>query len=277
MSLQLSKLLQNSSSLPFASLTNLVDLSSTAGEMFLVAPQDIRSEVYVFDTRGEEEVSLESDITDNWVEDNTVAQDHIGLKPRTITLSGYVGELTNKPAFENEYLSKAQNALSGAAPFIPQLTASAQYIFNQAQEMYGVYEKANESAGRLENFIKNTPVPEEATNQQKVFGKFEQIWEARRLVTVYTPFGAFNNMAIQSIKARQEEESSYISSFSVTFKQIRTVNTIFTYQNTQKQRAARAAMTLAETKDKGVQKPIVSTADTFYQKLTGAAPNKPSR
>ena len=274
MSLQLSKLLQNPSSLPFASLTNLVDLSSTAGEMFLVAPEDIKSEVYIFDTRGEEETTLQSDITDNWAEDNTSIQDHIGLKPRTITLTGYVGELTNKPAFQSKTLQRAENTLQGLAPFTPQLTSSALYAVNRAQEVYGIYQKANETVGRLEDFLSQIPVPD-VTNQQKIFGKFEQLWEGRRLVTVYTPFGAFNNMAIQSIKARQEEDSSYISSFSVTFKQIRTVNTIYTYQNTQKQRLARAAMTLANQKDKGVQKPASSSLDSIYQKATGATPNRP--
>lgn len=266
MSLQLDKLLQNSKAEPFNSLVNLVDLSSTAGELFLVAPEDIRSEVYVFDTRGEEEVSLESDITDNYVEDNTSAQDHIGLKPRTITLTGYVGELTNKVKPEEKLAAAIENKLSGVSAFLPDLTVTAQYIMNRAKEIYGIYEKANRTVDRLEDMLQGVPVPEEVSNQQKIFGKFEQIWEARRLVTVYTPFGAFNNMAIQSLQARQDEDSAYISSFSVTFKQIRKVNTIFTYQNQDKQKSALAAMTLAEEKDKGVQKPSVSTLKTMTDK-----------
>lgn len=259
MSLLLDKLLQNSKALPFNSLTNLVDLSSTAGELFLVAPEDIRSEVYVFDTRGEEEVNLESEITDNWVEDNTSAQDHIGLKPMVITLSGYVGELSNKVKPEEKAQARVENMLSGLSAFVPELTTSAQYVMNRAKEVYGIYEKANRTVDRLEDFMEGIPVPEEVSNQQKVYGKLEQIWSNRRLVTVYTPFGAFNNMAIQSLNAKQDEDSAFISSFSVTFKQIRRVETIMSYQDFQKQRAGRAAMTLAEQKDKGVQKPASST------------------
>ena len=93
MALQLQKLLNNPMAQPLNSLSNLVDLASTAGGMYVVAPEDIKSEVYLFDTRGEEEATLESDITDNWVEANYTIQDHIGLKPMVITLSGYVGEL----------------------------------------------------------------------------------------------------------------------------------------------------------------------------------------
>ena len=54
MALELQRILNNSYANPFNSLVDLVDLASTAGEMYLVAPEDIRSEVYIFATRGEE-------------------------------------------------------------------------------------------------------------------------------------------------------------------------------------------------------------------------------
>lgn len=267
MSLDLSKLLQNSKAAPFNSLTNWVDLSSTAGELFLVAPQDITSEVYIFDTRGEEEVNLESEITDNYVEDNTTVQDHIGLRPRTITLSGYVGELSTKNRAGEKITSFLEPKLAGASFFAPVLTAQAEYIMNRAQEVYGIYEKANETVDRLEDMLMQVPVPD-VSNQQKAFGRFQELWATRRLATVYTPFGAFNNMAIQSLTARQEEDTTYISSFSVTFKQIRKVETIFAYKNTAKQKAGRAAASMAEEKDKGIQKPSSkSGAKQLYEMI----------
>ena len=91
MALQLDKILDNPYALKLNSLTNLVDLASTSGEMFLVAPQNLENETYLFDTRSDEELNLDSDITDHWVEANYTIQDHIGLKPMQITLSGYVG------------------------------------------------------------------------------------------------------------------------------------------------------------------------------------------
>lgn len=255
MALQLDKLLNNPSAKPFNSLTNLVDLASTAGQMFVVAPENIESEVYLFDTRGEEEATLESEITDNWVEDNTTMQDHIGLKPITITLSGYVGELTNKAPKEfPRELERVTNVLSGLSPFAPELTTQTQYIMNRAEEVYGIYQKANQTVGRLEEMLGLIDVPKEVPNQQVVFDKFYQLWETRTLSTVYTPFGVFDNMAILSLNARQEEESSYISEFRVTFKKVRISGVVQTYTDTEK--VKQAEITLNKQVDKGIKKPV---------------------
>lgn len=268
MALELQRILNNSYASPFNSLTNLVDLASTAGEMYLVAPEDIKSEVYVFDTRGEESASLESDITDNWVEDNTTMQDHIGLKPMTITLRGYVGELTNKvdpdlQQIEEKYRNlspKLPNlSISALNPFLPQLTTQAQYIVNRAEEVYGIYKKANRTIDRLEDRMAGVVEPD-VSNQQKVWGRFYDIWKKRSLVTVYTPFGAYNSMAILSLNARQEEDSAYISEFSVTFKEIRIAKKISTYSDPEKEKSAKAAMTMAKQQDKGVKKPSDNTS-----------------
>lgn len=256
MALDLTKILDNPEAQPYNSLVNLVDLASTAGEMYLVAPENIRSEVYIFDTRGEEEANLESDITDNWIEDNTTMQDHIGLKPMTITLRGYVGELKNELPKELSFLDVGiPEKLYSLSPFVPKLTTQAQYILNRAEEVYGVYKKANRTISRLEDRLDNVSVPDQVTNQQAIFGKFYDIWKKRSLVTVYTPFGVFNNMAILSLNGRQDESSAFISEFSVTFKQIRIANKILTYEDTKKQKDTRAAMTLAQQLDKGIKKP----------------------
>ena len=270
MALQLQKLLNNPMAQPLNSLSNLVDLASTAGGMYVVAPEDIKSEVYLFDTRGEEEATLESDITDNWVEANYTIQDHIGLKPMVITLSGYVGELTNKLPKELEDLQKADipSKLSAVSPFMPELTTQTQYIMNRTQELYGIYEKANKTVSRIEETLKGIAVPQGVNNQQAIFDKFYQNWQKRRLNTVYTPFGVFDNMAIMSLHARQDEDSSYISEFRVTFKQIRIADQITTYVDEEKKKEAIAAMTLSTQKDKGVKKPlqsvIIGTGEKAY-------------
>lgn len=261
MALQLQKLLNNPAAQPFNSLANLVDLASTAGGMYVVAPQNIESEVYLFDTRGEEEATIESDITDNWIETNTTMQDHIGLKPMIITLSGYVGELTNKLPKELENLQKAKvsSKLSALSPFVPELTTQTQYILNRTQELYGIYEKANKTVSRIEEKLRGIDVPQGVNNQQAVFDKFYQLWEKRSLVTVYTPFGVFDNMAIMSLHARQDEETAYISEFRVSFKKIRIAGLMTTYTDEKKQREAIAAMTLSNQIDKGIKKPLEST------------------
>lgn len=255
MSLDLSKILDNPYALKLNSLTNLVDLASTSGEMFLVAPENLKDETYLFDTRSDEEITLESDITDNWVEANYTIQDHIGLKPMQITLSGYVGELSNKPDNEVEKVNNALTApINSLSPFAPAITTQAQYIFNRATEVYGIYEKANETVGRIEDVIKGIPVPKEVSKQQQAFGKFYEIWVTRQLCTIYTPFGAYNSMAIQRIQAKQSEESASYSDFSITFKQIRIADKIAVYKDTKKSKG-RTAQSLSKQVDKGTKKP----------------------
>lgn len=260
MALDLGKILDNPYAFKLNSLTNLVDLASTSGEMFLVAPEKLEKETYIFDTRGDEEITLESDITDNWVENNSTMQDHIGLKPITITLSGYVGELKNTPRTEEQAVYETSSSLmSAATPFLPKLTTQAQYIFNRAQEVYDIYKKANRTERRIEDTLKKIPVLDEASKQQQAFGKFYEMWATRHLSTVYTPFGAYESMAIEKIHAKQAEDSAYISEFSVTFKQVRIAKSIYVNKNTEKF-AGRAQQTLSQEVDKGVNKPKTAFA-----------------
>lgn len=263
MALELQRILNNPSAQPFNSLTNLVDLASASVNMYIVAPVDIKGEVYLFDTRGEEEANLESDITDNWIEENSTMQDHIGLKPIVITLRGYVGELTNKPnpdlaKLEEQYKNTSDKlpnlTLAPLNPFLPTLTTQAQYIVNRAEEAYGIYKKANQTVERLDEKMASIPVVN-STHQQEVFEKFRVMWQKRSLSTVFTPFGFYPDMAILSLNARQSEDTRYITEFTVTLKQIRIADEISTYTDEEKEKAYLANMTMSKQKDKGIKKP----------------------
>ena len=129
-------------------------------------------------------------------------------------------------------------------------------MFNSAQETYEIYNKANRSVDRIENALAEIPVPEEASKQQQAFGKFYEMWKTRQLSTVYTPFGAYNSMAIEKVTAKQSEDGVYISEFSVTFKKVRIAKAIYTT----KKQAGRASKTLSKEVDKGVKKPQDRTA-----------------
>lgn len=254
----LNKILDNPYAVKVSSLSNLVDLASTAGEMYLVAPEEIESEVYIFDTRSDESVELQSDITDNWVEDNTTRQDHIALKPIQFTLTGYVGELTNKLPTEFSELQKYDipAKTSSLSPFLPNLTTQAQYVFNRTEELYKIYEKANRTASRLDQWFRDgqtLPVPITATKQAQVFAKFYELWATRQLVSVYTPFGVYNSMAILSVHATQEEETKSISKFEVTFKEVRAAGMLIDTED-EKKFAGRTAAQMSKQVDKGTSK-----------------------
>lgn len=269
MSLSLSKLLDNPYTAKINSIANTVDLAASVANSFtayLVSPDSQDSETYLFDTRTEDEVSLESDITDHWVESNSAMQDHIALKPLTITLSGYIGELNNKPPHGMEHLANAAAPMESLGAFAPSLSSSGIAALNRVQSLYSTFQKANETAGRIEDIIRKTPVQEEASSQAKAFIRFKELWQGRRPSTVFTPFGVFENMYIQGIKARQGAEGRSYSEFTITFKQVCMANSIYNRKD-RKRIFGRAGHSLAETADKGTKKPPESTLLKATQKL----------
>jgi hypothetical protein len=64
--------------------------------------------------------------------------------------------------------------------------------------------------------------PPNQTKQARAFAYFYQLQKARQLCTVETPWGIFNDMAILTVRATQDDESKFRSTFAITFKRIRT-------------------------------------------------------
>jgi cystathionine beta-lyase family protein involved in aluminum resistance len=60
-----------------------------------------------------------------------------------------------------------------------------------------------------------------STEQARAYSEIEKLWKNRTLFWVATPYGQFNNMAIESLTATQGENSNSISDFSITFKQVK--------------------------------------------------------
>ena len=89
----------------FKSNFDLIQALSTLQDLALVRPNNPPEGIsgFLFDIVGDESISLESDITDNFVENNMAIQDQIALRPEIVTVHGLVAELTNanqpKPVF----------------------------------------------------------------------------------------------------------------------------------------------------------------------------------
>lgn len=179
---------------------------------------------FIFDIYGDETVNLTSEITDHTIEDNSQIQDHITLKPKKITLRGYVGEVVyrNTNLF-TDTAQKLNKKLSILDVFAPTLASQAQQtittIANKANMFVDtVKEAVNANAGAW-YFIEGSPLFQ--TKQEQAFQYFSKLWESKVLVSVQTPFEFFNNMAIESVVALQREDSQHISDFSITLKQIK--------------------------------------------------------
>jgi hypothetical protein len=179
---------------------------------------------FIFDIIATEEFSLDSDITDHYTENNSAIQDHIALRPEKFMLSGYVGELTNNfTNFLLNILTEAQSfgTVLGLAPQfsiqatqvynqIAAVTSSVAAVVNQAQNIYSLF----------------TGVSTTANKQQNAFQYFYNLWLSRQLCEVETPWGILQNMAIENVRVKQDENTRIISDFTVTFKAIRFANTL---------------------------------------------------
>ena len=209
----------------YAALSTLVMRDS---QVVLVRPNNPPHGIagFLLDVVEDDGSDLESDITDHYVEDNTAIQDHIALRPETITVTGKVAELV-KAAPTARPVAVVPNTLPNVPELTPVLTDAAQAKqdasvasiteadagVSSSQSLYGYYESlSRQQPGQ--------------TKQSYVYGYFYQLWKGRQLFSVETPWGIFENMAIQSMNAKQGPESRSVSEFSITFKKIRTASSI---------------------------------------------------
>lgn len=176
----------------------------------------------LFNYEGEQTVSLTSDVTDHFVEDNSAINDQISLKPVMISTQGYIGELTDIAPYGLETAKSLVNKLTILSGLTPQISISAQIAYNTAKQIYDVA-----------NQIKNTSLAIKQPNklqtkQQIAFNKFFDYWSSRTLFTVQTPWRIFSDCVIVNLRAVQTGDSTEVTDFEVTFKPLRFATTIFT-------------------------------------------------
>lgn len=190
----------------------------------------------LFNYEGEQSVSLESDITDHYIEDNTAIQDQIALRPETITTSGFIGELNDVTPAALQPLKTVAQKLTPLASYGPSLSQTALLAYVEAQFLYQVGQAAANSAvsawssinGRGGETVINgagVNVQPNQTKQQQFFQQFYGYWRSRTLFTVQTPWAVFQDMAIKSLRAVQDPETRVITDFQVTFKLLRFAST----------------------------------------------------
>lgn len=179
---------------------------------------------FVFDYHGDDEVDLETEITDHWLEDNTSVQDHIGVKPMIVTVKGFVAEkvLTKAQSLSiNGAFSTITSNLSQVPAYLgtytPGAVESLQKAISQAQNISIQIEQAAARAAQLASFFPSAP---SANRQQAAYFELTSLALARVIFTVTTPFQVFDNMAIMSLRIIQPKETRGWSDFTVKMKQL---------------------------------------------------------
>lgn len=239
-------------------ISALADISTKAtalSNLILVSPQTVvgyqpqsppvedgqplqQPPAILFHYEGENVVSLDSDITDHFAEDNLALEDQIALRPEIITVQGFIGELNDISPLALQPLKKVTDKLTVLGAYTPALTVSALIAYNQALFAYSIGQNVANSAiaawssingnGGGTSVISNGQILSQPnqSKQQLVFQQFYGYWRARTLFTVQTPWAIFENCAIKSLKAIQNGETNVISDFEVTFKTMRFAQTL---------------------------------------------------
>lgn len=214
--------------------------------------------VLYFDTILSHSVQINSNITDNWLENGSVVNDCIGLPPLTVTLSGLSGELIYNPAnykdFMSEFWSKTNaqlteefirgqgleyaivdklSPISSLYPPLDNITQTALSIKNAVEANVNRYKtiynnfKNNRNStspyvspnGSASNLAVNTPNGIAPTRLQMVYENLSSLRVAKTALTVMTPYATFENMYIQSLTLTQDN-LNHITDISATLKQL---------------------------------------------------------
>lgn len=181
---------------------------------------------FVFDVEGESNINISTEITDHYTENNVAVQDHIAVRPKKIILKNYVGELVYRlDGSTNTSLEKAVQKLTDIDSYLPILSNAGQQIksaLDSSEDTTSFNNLLNDATniyGLVQNL--NPPIP----RQQQAYMYFKALAEQKILISVQTPFEFASNMAIETIIAKQEEDSQWISDFQITLKEIRMVST----------------------------------------------------
>jgi len=240
-----------------SSISQQMVTAQTLGNLILAWPQEqigyqpetpiygnraTNNEKFLFDYEGAQTISLPSEITDNYVEDNSAVQDHIALAPEIITTNGFIAELNNVVPDELQLIKTAADKLITIDAYAPQLSVSGIRAYNRAFQLYQaallVRQASVQKWGGLgtkkvnvinpsqdgTDFAQNVDFSSQ-NKQQVAFQKFYGYRLNRVLFTVQTPWAIFKNCAIQNILVTQAEDSRVVSSFAIEFKPIRYAST----------------------------------------------------
>lgn len=188
-----------------------------------------------FDTITDHNITIQNQITDNWLENNTAVQDAIAKEPVRITLSGVSGELVYVPSTNSRFLRNVYEdindqlkGLTSSTPLkdyvvtdkltvIPELlppvdniTQAAKNLVTQVEDNIARYQKI------ASNFLKKI---DNQTRLQEIYTKLKLLRDTDTELIVQTPFGEFRNMYIKTVNLTQPNQA-HIVNISISLQQL---------------------------------------------------------
>lgn len=219
---------------------------------------------FQFHIPDEQSVTLESEITDNYLENNTAIQDHIALKPVRVTLRGFEGEISYSPKSILTTATKITEVLGLVIRYLPKVQRLDQQLDKTYRGLTG-----RDKTSASDNFLNLYNLYKEFQNlwvltkaQARAFLFFEALRNSRSIFSITTQYRRYDNMVIETIKAVQTGQTKDISDFTLTFKQLN-----FTSTQTIKQvSAARREAQTSLSATKGIIKGIETKVDKILKR-----------
>lgn len=245
-----------------ADLDSFLSTATNLSKSFVSITGTVGIAGFVFDISNDSIVELDSEVTDHYLESGTPIEDHIAMKPERVTLSGYCGEYRNIVSDKKGTVQKVAEKLITVSSYLPALSKGAKAAYKLLTGSSSSLSQVVDAGSDLFKAYKDINIPHD--NQSQAFIFFEALRNARKTFTIQTPYRYYTDMAIESLKATQTGVTKDESSFEITFKRIRYVNTKTTSlaQDFVSKAQNRLKNQMSSTINKGVAKgkEIASTA-----------------
>ena len=177
---------------------------------------------FVFDVPDIETVTLDSEITDHYTENNTFIQDQIVNKPVKIALTGLIGEVVFRaPTGLAKILASLASALATVSAYAPSWSQGGiqktQAVVAGAQNGLNALNSYFDLAQNMLNVLSGS-----GSNKQTIaFNKLDALRSQKTICTVQTPYKYYPSMVIETISFTRNSDSNDLSSISITLKEFR--------------------------------------------------------
>ena len=240
-----------------------------------ISPNEIAG--YYFDIIQQHSISVQSEMTDNWMEKNVCISDHIANQPLTISLKGICGEIVyiknnfeiNLPEKQNLRKEKLE-VLTVLLPEVDNLTQMYKnakgYIDASVARYKKVVNNFNKPDLNNEDKEENLMVSKNYyTKLQRVYNDLDNMRLNKRAFIVDTPFKTFENMYIQSLTFSQGD-ALHVADIEITFKQLYFTETLTTSVVRNVQSECTAQQT-APVEEKGKKLGVLDKAKSIANSL----------
>ena len=254
--------------------------------VWLEEPDERSVEKLKIDIIGNETLSGQSDVTDNYVESNVAYQNHISRKPLKYTLEGEIGEVTYYQNLEpsgvptsgisgvlKDKLSQATvlpNKLTKLTTFAPSVSKKTFSIMDKATKVLNFFDSGLNFVQRWGKLLDRSEVTGK-TMQSKAYIHLIGIWYSRTPLNIRTPWRTLYNFVITNIEFSQNKSTKDKTTVRITFKEFREIEFRLSKYDAQNFRGSREQVQKALEEVRGSTTGINVTQSSCKSKF----PNQP--